>query len=101
MASMARSLKRINVADVPAPRQFPARDGVSLQYYAYPAEPDKIAVLVHGTASPGASMHTLAEALRAAGVAAYVPDIRGHGGSGRRGDIDYISGRSMTILRTS
>jgi non-heme chloroperoxidase len=90
MASMARSLGRINVADVPAPRQFQARDGASLQYYAYPAEPDKIAVLVHGTASPGASMHALAEALRAAGVTTYVLDIRGHGGSGRRGDIDYI-----------
>jgi pimeloyl-ACP methyl ester carboxylesterase len=35
-------------------------------------------------------MHALAAALRAAGVTAYVPDIRGHGGSGRRGDIDYI-----------
>jgi non-heme chloroperoxidase len=35
-------------------------------------------------------MHALAESLRAAGVSAYVLDIRGHGGSGRRGDIDYI-----------
>ena len=35
-------------------------------------------------------MHALAEALRAAGVTTYVLDIRGHGGSGRRGDIDYI-----------
>jgi pimeloyl-ACP methyl ester carboxylesterase len=35
-------------------------------------------------------MHALAESLRAAGVTVYVPDIRGHGGSGRRGDIDYI-----------
>jgi pimeloyl-ACP methyl ester carboxylesterase len=90
MASMARSLERINVGNVPAPRQFQARDGASLQYYAYPAEPDKVAVLVHGTAGPGTSMHALAEALRAAGVTAYVLDIRGHGGSGRRGDIDYI-----------
>jgi alpha-beta hydrolase superfamily lysophospholipase len=35
-------------------------------------------------------MHALAQSLRAAGVTAYVLDIRGHGGSGRRGDIDYI-----------
>jgi non-heme chloroperoxidase len=35
-------------------------------------------------------MHALAASLRAAGVTVYVPDIRGHGGSGRRGDIDYI-----------
>src|SRR5882757_9343268 len=78
------------MASMPAPRQFQARDGASLQYYAYPAEPDKVVVLVHGTAGPGTSMHPLAASLRAAGVTAYVLDVRGHGGSGRRGDIDYI-----------
>jgi non-heme chloroperoxidase len=90
MASMAESPKRIDAPEFPPPRQFRARDGASLQYYAYPAAPDKVAVLIHGTAGPGTSMHALAEVLRAAGVTAYVLDIRGHGGSGRRGDIDYI-----------
>jgi non-heme chloroperoxidase len=90
MASMATSLQRIDFGDVPAPRQFRARDGASLQYYVYRAEPDKIAVLVHGSAGPGSSMHALAQSLRVAGITAYVLDIRGHGGSGRRGDIDYI-----------
>jgi hypothetical protein len=89
VASMATISKQIK-PDFPAPRQFQARDGASLQYYAYPAEPDKVAVLVNGSAFPGTSMHALAESLRAAGVTTYVPDIRGHGGSGRRGDIDYI-----------
>ncbi|MGD0846368.1 alpha/beta hydrolase [Bradyrhizobium sp.] len=89
MASMAKSSSQ-DTADFPAPRQFVAHDGNSLQYYAYPAGPDKVAVLIHGSAFPGTSMHALAESLRAAGVTVYVPDIRGHGGSGRRGDIDYI-----------
>jgi dipeptidyl aminopeptidase/acylaminoacyl peptidase len=93
MASMARSLEQIDLGDVPATRQFQARDGASLQYYAYPAEPDKVAVLVHGSAGPGTSMHALAQSLRAAGVTVYVLDIRGHGGSGRRGDIDYRAAR--------
>jgi non-heme chloroperoxidase len=90
MASMAARLRQIDSGAVPAPRQFQARDGASLQFYAYPAAPDKVAVLVHGSAGPGTSMHALAQSLRAAGVTAYVLDIRGHGGSGRRGDIDYI-----------
>jgi non-heme chloroperoxidase len=90
MASMVTSLRQIDLGAVPTPRQFQARDGAGLQYYAYPAEPEKIAVLIHGTAGPGTSMHALAQSLRAAGVTAYVLDIRGHGGSGRRGDIDYI-----------
>jgi non-heme chloroperoxidase len=89
MASMEKQFRQV-AQDFPAPRQFKARDGAGLQYYAYPAAPDKVAVLIHGTAGPGISMHALAQALRGAGVTAYVLDIRGHGGSGRRGDIDYI-----------
>ena len=89
MASMATTSSQ-GSADLPAPRRFLARDGTSLQYYVYPGEPDKVAVLVHGSAFPGTSMHGLAASLRAAGVTVYVPDIRGHGGSGRRGDIEYI-----------
>ena len=88
--SGAAPLRATGLPEVPAPRQFQARDGVSLQYYAYPAEPDKVAVLIHGTAGPGTSMHPLAASLRAAGVTTYVLDVRGHGASGRRGDIDYI-----------
>jgi len=90
MDLMAKPLKRIGSPELPAPLQFRARDGASLQYYAYPAAPDHVAVLVHGSAGPGTSMHVLAESLRSAGVTSYVLDIRGHGGSGRRGDIDYI-----------
>jgi non-heme chloroperoxidase len=89
MASMETPFRQVS-QDFPAPRQFKARDGASLQYYAYPAAPDKVAVLIHGTAGPGTSMHALAQALRTADATAYVLDIRGHGGSGRRGDIDYI-----------
>jgi non-heme chloroperoxidase len=89
MASMASSDKQ-SEPDFPAPRQFRARDGASLQYRAYPAASNNVAILIHGSAFPGTSMHALAEALRGAGVTVYVPDVRGHGGSGRRGDIDYI-----------
>jgi non-heme chloroperoxidase len=89
MVSMALPSRQIN-REFPSPRQFQARDGASLQYYAYPAESDKVAVLIHGSAFPGTTMYALARALCTAGVTAYVLDIRGHGGSGRHGDIDYI-----------
>lgn len=90
MATMALAPAETTDRDLPAPRHFQSRDGVSLQYYAYPAGSDQVVVLIHGSAGPGATMHALAVSLRAAGVTVYVPDIRGHGGSGRRGDIDYI-----------
>lgn len=89
MATMAAAPVQTN-PNIPTPRHFQARDGASLQYYVYPAAADKVAVLVHGSAGPGTSMHDLAIALQAAGVTVYVPDIRGHGGSGERGDIAYI-----------
>lgn len=89
MASMVPRVTQCN-QNFPAPRHFQARDGVKLEYYAYPAEPDKVTVLIHGSAGPAGSMHDLAEFLRAGGITVYVPDVRGHGSSGRRGDIDYI-----------
>jgi non-heme chloroperoxidase len=89
MASMAASSRQTE-QDFPTPRQFRARDGASLRYYAYPAGSERTAVLIHGSAGPATTMHALAQSLRAAGVTVYVPDIRGHGGSGRRGDIDYV-----------
>jgi hypothetical protein len=38
--------------DLPTPRQFRARDGTRLQYYAYPAESNKVAILIHGSVFP-------------------------------------------------
>lgn len=78
-------------ADLPAVERFSARDGMHLAYRAYRVEaPSTVAVLVHGSAGDSRAMHALGRALRAAGVAAYAIDVRGHGESGRRGDIDYV-----------
>ena len=74
MASIAELLKGSTPGS--SPRQFKVRDGVPLQYYAYPPAPDKVAVLIHGSAGPETSTHALAELLRAAGVTAYVLDIQ-------------------------
>jgi pimeloyl-ACP methyl ester carboxylesterase len=90
MESMATPFRRIDLHTLPAPRHFAARNGTLLQYYAYPGISAVVAVLIHGSGGPGTSMHAAAEALQAAGVTAYSLDVRGHGGSGRRGDIDYV-----------
>jgi non-heme chloroperoxidase len=89
MISMVAPSRQINFANLPEPKRFRARDGVDLQYYAYPAG-SNVAVLIHGSVGPGNSMNALAQSLRAKGVTTYVLDIRGHGGSGMRGDISYI-----------
>jgi non-heme chloroperoxidase len=78
--------------DLPPVETYPARDGTLLAYRAYlPAgEAKKLVVLVHGSSGSSRSVHFLAEGLRKAGLAVYALDIRGHGDSGRNGDIDYI-----------
>lgn len=78
-------------ADLPSPIFVKARDGTPLllrRYGAATGDP-RAAIVIHGSAATGASMHPLATALRDAGITTYVPDVRGHGGSGRPGDIDH------------
>jgi len=79
---------------LPPLSRFTARDGTALAYRAYrppvPAAGAPVAVLIHGSTGSSANMNILANALAARGVPAYSPDIRGHGASGQRGDIDHI-----------
>ena len=76
--------------ELPALRRFTARDGASLAYRTYPAGRGKVVVLVHGSSGSSASVHSLAKALQGAGITVYAPDIRGHGDSGKKGDIGYV-----------
>jgi alpha-beta hydrolase superfamily lysophospholipase len=51
----------------------------------------RIAIVVHGSSgSSRGAIHMLSSALAARGVETYAVDIRGHGGSGTRGDIRYL-----------
>jgi hypothetical protein len=78
-----------------APLQtFAAREGTRLAYRAYlpaaAAAPARVAILIHGSGGSSANMNILGRALAAQGVPAFAPDERGHGESGRRGDVDHI-----------
>ena len=84
---------RIDRSTMPPLQRFSARDGTELAYRHYPARGTsngKIAILVHGSSGSSSVVHALADALAARGVETYAPDIRGHGGSGSRGDIGFI-----------
>jgi pimeloyl-ACP methyl ester carboxylesterase len=61
-----------------------------LAYRAYLGDDRQVAVVVHGTTTESSVMNAVAKTLRATGATVYALDMRGHGGSGRRGDIDYI-----------
>jgi alpha-beta hydrolase superfamily lysophospholipase len=93
LTSISKVARAVDRSTMPPLSRFSARDGTELAYRHYPARgpsSGKIAILVHGSSGSSTSVHALANALAARGVETFAPDIRGHGGSGTRGDITYI-----------
>ncbi|HEY0300993.1 MAG TPA: alpha/beta hydrolase [Rhizomicrobium sp.] len=95
MASISNPFTKVDFSGLPNVTRFKARDGASLAVRVWSAgaaaDVGRVVILIHGSSASGASMHPLAQALRDAGAAVYAPDMRGHGASGRRSDIDYAA----------
>jgi alpha-beta hydrolase superfamily lysophospholipase len=93
LTSVSQTARAVDRSTMPPLERVSARDGTYLAYRHYPARgaaSEKIAILVHGSSGSSVAVHALADALAARGIETYAPDIRGHGGSGTRGDIAYI-----------
>jgi len=93
LTSISQSARAVDRSSMPPLSRFSARDGTELAYRHYPARgpsSGKVAILVHGSSGSSVAVHALADALAARGVETYAPDIRGHGGSGTRGDVGFI-----------
>jgi non-heme chloroperoxidase len=90
LASVGNPFATVDYSDLPAAQTYSARDGVKLGYRVYEAGSAHVVVLIHGSSDDGSGMHVLAKALRDAGTSVYVPVVRGHGNTGRRGDVDHI-----------
>ncbi len=92
MQALTRPFRNADMSDLPAAKVLKARDGVGLTYRVVPVAngaPERVVILVHGATASSSSMHPLAKALAAQHMTVYSLDIRGHGDSGRRGDLDY------------
>lgn len=90
MISVEHAFDRVDFSDMPPPTHFAARDGTKLFYRHYPGGSNETVVLVHGSSGTSASMHVLARAIHARGPTVYALAVRGHDGTGRYGDIDYV-----------
>jgi non-heme chloroperoxidase len=94
MASITDPFSSVDFSDLPRLSRFTARNGAKLAYRFYApatsAPSEGSVVLIHGSSATSSSMHPMAKALSAAGFVTYALDIRGHGGSGRKGQIGYI-----------
>jgi len=91
MESIAAPFRTMNFMTLPPISHYEARDGAKLAYRSYlSANAKQKIVLIHGSSAGSSSMHRLAEYLQRNDIDVFVLDIRGHGDSGRRGDIDYV-----------
>jgi len=82
----------IDRSGLPDLSHFQARDGSSLAYRVYPSangDEKNIAILIHGSAGHSTGMNGIAKELAEENFLVVVPDLRGHGASGTRGDIGY------------
>ncbi len=95
MASIFAPFKNLDYSQLPALQHCHLRDRIALAYRQYPAQANHLdaarsIVFVHGSSASSNSMHVLAQAFAQAGYTAYTLDMRGHGGTGTKGHIDYI-----------
>lgn len=94
MRSVSDSAKGIDWSTLPPLERFQARDGTWIGYRHYaPNGPatSRGAIFIHGSSgSSGTVNHALTDAIASRGVETWALDIRGHGGSGTRGDIGYV-----------
>jgi alpha-beta hydrolase superfamily lysophospholipase len=96
LASVDRPFEKVDFSDLPAVEHIPARAGTPIALRVWrenPPSPDPavVVIAIHGSSATSLTLHPLGKALSAEGIPVYAPDIRGHGATGTRGDIDYAT----------
>jgi non-heme chloroperoxidase len=90
LGSITKPFAAMDYGGLPPVEHYTARDGASLSFRTYTAGDKEVVVLIHGSAGSSADMRGMAKAIQAAGITAYVPDLRGHGDNHPHGDINYL-----------
>jgi pimeloyl-ACP methyl ester carboxylesterase len=92
LASANNPFEAVDYSGLPDLSYYAASDGTDLAYRQYSAKgnPKGSAVLLHGSSADSRSMHPMAQAFVEAGFAVHALDVRGHGGSGVKGHVDYV-----------
>ena len=90
LASISNPFRNLDFSDLPVVQRLDVAGGTPIAFRTYGAELSNIVIAIHGSTASSRSLHPLARALAGDGIAVYAPDIRGHGDTGRRGDIDRM-----------
>jgi alpha-beta hydrolase superfamily lysophospholipase len=94
LASVGAPFQKVDFSDLPVRETIPARSGGAIAFREWKPKAASASaptlIAIHGSAGSSVSLHPLAKSLSAGGLDVYAPDIRGHGGTGNYGDIDYL-----------
>jgi alpha-beta hydrolase superfamily lysophospholipase len=96
LASLGAPFRKVDFRDLPPVQTLPVSNRSPIAFRVWQpnppaAEAPLVVIAIHGSSSQSNSIHALGKALAAQGIPVYAPDIRGHGGTGVRGDIDYAT----------
>lgn len=98
LISISAPFKSVDFSDLPPLQRLEvAASSGPLAYRRYGKDGKFAVIALHGSTASSASLHPLAKRLTAEGMAVYVPDLRGHGETGKRGDIDNTNRMLMDI----
>ena len=90
-SSINAPFRSVDFSDMPQLRRLEVSGTSPIAYRHYgPASAREVVVALHGSTGSSSSMHPMARFLAQAGMMLYVPDLRGHGATGARGDVDYL-----------
>jgi alpha-beta hydrolase superfamily lysophospholipase len=92
LTSVSEPFNHVDFSDLPKIETIPSRGGGRIAFRQWrPSGPDPqdIVIAIHGSSGSSSGFHPLGKALSAQGIWFCAPDIRGHGETGQRGDIDY------------
>ena len=92
--SLVAPFRNADFSDLPAVQTLALSHRSPIAYRVWQpnppvADPPLVVVAIHGSSAQSASLHALGKAFSAQSIPLYAPDIRGHGATGVRGDIDY------------
>lgn len=98
LASINEPFKAVDFSDLPPVQKMEVRHGSPVAFRQYGTGEKGTVIAIHGSSGQSVSLHPLAKSLAADGFRVYVPDLRGHGGTGRAGDVDFLNQPDMDLM---
>ena len=98
LAVISAPFRSVDFSDLPPLQKLEvAATSGPLAYRRYGGDSKLAVIALHGSTAASPSLHSLAKRLLAEGMTVYVPDLRGHGATGQRGDIDNVARMTTDI----